>query len=41
MSILVLFGVSDFASAALASGLLKDFGHITDDDQVDVLYPTK
>jgi hypothetical protein len=35
------YGVSDYAAAALANGLLKDFGIITDTDRVDVLYPSK
>jgi len=35
------YGVSDYAAAALANGLLKDYGHITDDDRIDVLYPSK
>ena len=35
------YGVSDYAAAALANGLLKDFGIITDDDRIDVLYPAK
>jgi hypothetical protein len=35
------FGVSDYAAAALANGLLKDYGLITPEDRTDVLYPSK
>jgi hypothetical protein len=35
------YGVSDYAAAALANGLLKDFGIITPTDRVEVLDPSK
>jgi hypothetical protein len=35
------FGVSDYAAAALANGLLKDYGHITDDNRINVIDPSK
>jgi hypothetical protein len=35
------FGVSDYAAAALANALLKDFGHITADNRIDVIDPSK
>jgi len=31
------YGVSDYAAAALANGLLKDFGLITNSDRVEVI----
>jgi len=35
------YGVSDYAAAALANGLLKDFGLITNSDRVEVIDPSK
>lgn len=35
------YGVSDYAAAALANGLLKDFGLITISDRVEVIDPSK
>jgi len=35
------YGVSDYAAAALANGLLKDFGLISDTDRFEVIDPSK
>jgi hypothetical protein len=35
------FGISDYAAAALANGLLKDLGYITDTDHMEVVDPSK
>ncbi len=35
------FRISDYAAAALANGLLKDFGHVLDADRVEVVDPCK
>ncbi len=36
-----IFGVSDYAAAVLANGPLKGCGHITDDNRIDVIDPSK
>ena len=41
MLICFRYGLSDYAAAALANALLKDFGIITATDRVDVLDPSK
>ncbi len=36
-----IFGGSDYAAAVLANGPLKGCGHITDDNRIDVIDPSK
>jgi hypothetical protein len=35
------YGVSDYAAAAIANGLLKDYGYITEEDRHHVIDPSK